>query len=307
MRLALIPVGVAIAFGILLLPRRATPEQVPLPVADARGLARALEVDDALAARARRDPLSGPVRALGSALRDFHSLEAREADGREVGAARQAIDAALIEALPLGDEGLLELRSLQLDAFMTEVQRFESTGIESAELHAVAGGFIRSMRGEGWCEGHSLAPSPPALRAMFKRMWNGLIGADRREAFRLSLDEDRALYAFYLSRPRPSHADREAISAARRSARDAAHCHDLDLKERAAAERLRLEHIDRLSAVDPAYPSAYAHGVASYRRGDFRGAMNAFRTWLGDHPDGPLALRARSYLRSAVDALPPSD
>ncbi|HEV3193724.1 MAG TPA: hypothetical protein VGY54_24630, partial [Polyangiaceae bacterium] len=157
MRLALVPIGVAIAFGVLLLPRRATPELVPLPIADSRGLAEALAADEALAARARRDPLPGPVRALGSALRDFHGLEAREADGRELTAARQAVDGALMEALAIGDEGLLELRSLQLEVFMAEVQRFESTGFESAELQAVAGGFVRSMRAQGWCEGHSLA------------------------------------------------------------------------------------------------------------------------------------------------------
>jgi len=304
MRLGLVPIGVAIALGVLLLPRRAPPAFVPLPVADARGLATALEADEALAARARRDPLPGPVRALGSALRDFHSLEAHGADARELGAARQAVDAALIEALPLGDEVLLQLRSLQLDAFLSEVRRFESTGVESEELNAVAGGFIRSMRGQGWCVGHSLAPGAPALRAMFKQMWNALIGADRGAALRLSLDEERALYAFYLSRPHPSHADREAISAARRGARDAAHCLELDLKERAAAEKLRLAYIDRLSAIDPAYPSDYARGVASYRRGDFRRSVNAFRTWLDGHPEGPLALRARSYLRSALDAVP---
>ena len=304
MRLALVPIGVAIAFGVLLLPRRATPELVPLPIADSHGLAEALETDEALAARARRDPLPGSVRALGSALRDFHSLEARETDGRELSAARQAVDRALIEALRIGDQALLELRSLQLEVFMAEVRRFESTGVESAELQAVAGGFVRSMRAQGWCEQHSLAPGAAALRAMFKRMWNALIGADRSQAFQLSLDEERALYAFYLSRPHPSQARREAISAARRSAGNAAKCRALDEEERVAAEKLRLEHIAHLSKVDPAYPGAYARGVASYRSGDFRGAVQAFRTWLGDHPDGPLALRARGYLRAAIDAVP---
>src|SRR5260370_22064893 len=99
MRLAIVPIGVAIAFGVLLLPRRATPDLVPLPVADSRGLARVLEADEALAARARRDPLPGPVRALGSSLREFHSLEAREADVGDLGTARHAVDAPLLEAL----------------------------------------------------------------------------------------------------------------------------------------------------------------------------------------------------------------
>jgi TolA-binding protein len=135
-------------------------------------------------------------------------------------------------------------------------------------------------------------------------MWNALIAADRRKAFQLSLDEERALYAFYLSRPHPSQAMREAIAAARHSAPDAARCRALDEAERVGAEKWRLEHIARLSAVDAAYPGAYARGVASYRSGDFHGAAEAFQTWLGDHPDGPLALRARTYLRAAMGAVP---
>src|SRR5271154_4916188 len=96
MKLALVPVGVAVLLGMLLLPRRATPDTVPLPLADPHALARTLEADRLLAARGRSEPLSGSVRALGSALRDFHTLEAHEdADLVEVGKARGAVDLAL--------------------------------------------------------------------------------------------------------------------------------------------------------------------------------------------------------------------
>src|SRR5262245_6282829 len=108
-RLALIPFGVALVLGLLLLPRGAPPEAVPLPIADRRELARAAAADAALAESARRDPLPGPVRALGSAVRDFHVLEAQDADVRDLGAARGRVDAALVEAIAAGDDALLRL------------------------------------------------------------------------------------------------------------------------------------------------------------------------------------------------------
>ena len=83
MSLALIPLGVALVLGVLLLPRRAPPESVPLPVADPTELARVVTVDHSRAQHARSELLPAPVRALGSALRDFHTLEAHDAGQRE--------------------------------------------------------------------------------------------------------------------------------------------------------------------------------------------------------------------------------
>jgi hypothetical protein len=316
-RLALVPAGVAVVLGLLLAPRRAPPEGIPLPMADAGAVDRIVLFDHRLAEQARRDPLPGPVRALGSAIRNFHLLEARDADTRALGEARRAIDLALIDALPGGSEPLLRLRAVELDAFVDEVRRFTATGEQSAELLALAGGFVRSMKNEGWCEGHTLAPATPVLRVMFKQMWNaflGLEGSDvpspapssgRRErlpVLDLTLDEQRTLYAFYLSHPRPSRAMRDAIASARRGARDAKACGAIVEAERAATESWRLERISRLAAIDPTYPADYARGVARFRRGEYGASADAFRKWLGDHHEGPLALRAQNFLRAAVDA-----
>jgi TolA-binding protein len=95
---------------------------------------------------------------------------------------------------------------------------------------------------------------------------------------------------------------RDALEAARRGARDAASCQALDEAERGATETWKLEHIARLAAIDPAYPADYARGIASFRRGDFGASTKAFRSWLRDHPEGPLALRAQSFLRAATAA-----
>ncbi len=302
MSLALVPLGVALVLGVLLLPRRAAPESVPLPIASGRELARIAAADHARAERARREPLPGPVRALGSALRDYHTLEARDADNRDLYAARQKVDESFTEAFRGGLEPLLDLRAVQLEGFLDEMHRFAATGEQSAELRALAGPFVRSLTLEGWCDGHSVAPDDDAMRTMFKQMWDSFLRLESHPEVAPALDEQRALYAFYLSHAHPPKSVREAFEAARRGARDEAACTAIAEGERAATESWRLERIARLAAIDPAYPVEYARGVASYRRGDYGASADAFRAWLRAHPDGPLALRAQNFLRAAANA-----
>ncbi len=297
-RLAAVPFGVAILFGLLLLPRRGSPDDVPVPIPDAAELARAAAGDRDRAALARSEPLSALVRALGSAIRAYHALEAAQ-NVAEFARARAAVDAALVGAAAGGDEPLLRLRALQLEEFLEEIRRFESTGVETEELAALGGGFVRSMKTAGWCEGHRLVPREPAIRALYREMWDSFLGLEGRPGFDPTLDEQRALYALYLSAPHPSPTMRAAIEAARRGARDDNACEGAREAERNAIEEWRLERIRRLAAIDPAYPAAYARGVASYRRADYAGAAGAFESWLADHPEGPLSLRARSFLRAA--------
>jgi hypothetical protein len=298
MRLAVVPFGVALLFGLLLLPRRGAPDDVPLPIPDPAALAHAASVDRDLAARARSEPLPAPVRALGSAIRAYHALEAGQSRA-ELTRARTAVDSALVEALAVGDDALLRLRAVELESFLAELRRFESSGVESDELAAVAGAFVRSMKMAGWCDGRTLVPTEPALRTLFKEMWDAFLGLEGRPGFAPALDEQRAAYALYLSSPHPSPAMRAAIESARRGARDANACEGVREAEHVATEEWRIERIRRLAAIDPSYPAAYAHGIASYRRGDYRTASVAFQTWLADHPEGPLSLRARSFLRAA--------
>jgi hypothetical protein len=265
---------------------------------------------------ARRQPLSAPVRALGSAIREFHTLEARGAkdgaaaektaggsvDTLALPQARAKVDAALVDALGAGEEPLVELRAVQLEEFLSEADRFETTGEQSPELEAVAGGFVRAMTAEGWCVGHTLLPRRAELRVMYKEMWNAFLGVSERRAFRPSLDELRALYAFYLSHPHPTKAMRLALDAVRRGARDAKACAALVEGEQIALEAWRAERVKSLATLDPSYPGDYALGIVQYRRGDYGGAVAAFRRWLQVHPDGPWTLRAQNYLRAAVDA-----
>jgi len=300
--LALIPFGVALVLGLLLAPRKPAPEAVPLPVADARALVATREADERLAAAARATPLPGAVRALGSAIRAFHALEARGAAPALLGKARGDVDAALVDALGHDAAALASLRAAQLEAFLDETRRLEATGAPSEELQAVAGSFVATMTAEGWFDGHRLAPREPELRVMFKEMWNAFLGLEARPDLQPTLDEERVLYAFYLSHAQPAKSMRDALAAARRGAKDADACRALDEAERAAVESRRLERVQRLAAIDPTYPALYARGVLSYRRGDYGAAAVAFDAWLRDHPDGPLALRAQNYLRASLHA-----
>jgi hypothetical protein len=298
-RLAAVPVGVAVLLGMLLLPRSGDADSVPLPVPDASALAREAATDRDRAAAARREPLPGPVRALGSAIREFHRLEIQR-DERVVVQARAAVDAALVEALPGGDEPLLRLRAVQLEAFLAEVHAFERSGTESPELTELAGTFVPAMRNEGFCEDHTIVAGDAALVAMFKQMWNTFVGLHERKSFDLSLDEKRALYALYLGHALPAPEAREALDSARRGAHDERTCEAVDEAVTAAIESRRLERIARIATFDPAYPALYARGVANLRRRKFTLAADAFRAWLLAHPDGPWSLRARTFLRTAL-------
>jgi len=300
--LAAVPFVATVLVGMLLLPREAMPDALPLPIPDPQGLKQAFEVDRALATEARASPLPGVVRALGSALRDFHTLELTAAQPADLAKARHAIDKALIDVEPVGDDPLLELRAVQLEGFVTEIERFTSSGIESPELGALAGGFVRSMRAEGWCDGHRLILTPPELRAIFKEMWSRVLGVEEKPPFALTLDETRALFALRLSRPRLPARVRDAIALSSHGANDDRACRAAAQSEHRALERWSLDHIDQIAAVDPLYPAAYARGVARLRGGSVEAAAGSFREWLSVHPDGALALRARSYLRLATRA-----
>jgi hypothetical protein len=300
--LLLFPLSVAAVLGVLMLPWSAVPEGIPLPTPDARQLARSAEADRAAAATARSQPLPGAVRALGSALRSYHTLEAQQANEGDLGNARSAIDKELPDALRAGEDAVLALRAVELEGFLEEERRFEETGRVSPELEAVAGTFVRSMTNQGWCQGHTMLASATVLRVMFKEMWNGFVGVEGRAAFDPTLDEKRVLYAFYLGHPHPTAGARPQIEALRRGARDARDCANADSIERRSLARWSLERIGRIAAIDADYPADYARGIASYRAEAYDASAAAFRAWLQEHPNGPYALRAQAFLRAALSA-----
>ena len=62
------------------------------------------------------------------------------------------------------------------------------------------------------------------------------------------------------------------------------------------------EKIRELARVDPTFPGALAEGVVLFRLGRYEAAAVAFERHLAAFPDGPWTLRARNYLKAALEA-----
>ena len=284
-----------------MVPRATAPDTVPLPHLDVRALDRVVGDDRRMAAEARQKPLPDEVRELGSAMREHNAREVRGDDAASMREARENIERILVRVVEPPDD-LLRLRAVQLESFLVEVERYEASGEPSPELLAIGGNFIRRMEQVGWCKNHKVLLSDPERRAAFKLAWNGIVGVTARARFALTLDETRALYTFYLAHPHAPESAKQAIESARRAAKDKAACDALEAGERMAIEGWRLDKLQRLGAIDPEYPLAYARGVSQFRMGKFDASAQSFEAWLKDHPEGPWTLRARNHLKAALEA-----
>jgi hypothetical protein len=302
--LALIPVTAALLMFLLVVPRATSPEDIPLPQVDGVALRDVVKEDIARADDARKNRLPGDVLAVGTAIRAINKAAAA-GDAEGVAPAVLTLDDALrgltVRSPKEVVDQLKTLRAVQLDEFLVEVQRFESTGQPSAELLELGGGFIERMGLAGWVEGQKVLLDDAQRRVAFKLHWTGMVHGDKTD-LAPTLDEQRALYTLYLSRPRAPDAQRGTFEMMRRGAASQEECRTVVLKERLAAELWRADKIRKLGEIDPAYPMQYALGVAYYRAGRYDMSMDAFRTWLDQHPDGPLALRARNHWKAAFSA-----
>ncbi len=286
----LLAVFLAGSSAILAVPRSIQPTEIPAPIAAPRALERVAREDAALAAAAERERLEVDVRALGRAMREYGLADADGNDAKIVEARRDIAQAAG-RARAQGDVPLLRLRAYQLASFQRELKRWEGTGEQTEELRELGGPFIESARRNGWIDGRRLLPGPAVRAALFKKRWTSL-AALTGEAFDLTLDETRALYAFLLDHPpheslAPSPRDPEGKGASMRVAM--------------AAETFRLQKLEELHRVDPSYPLDLARGVVLYRLRRYSLAVDAFQRHLDDHPEGPFALRAQNYLRAALE------
>jgi hypothetical protein len=182
----------------------------------------------------------------------------------------------------LGDDKLLGFRAYQKELFLGELVRWETSGQPSDELAELGGKFASLATREGWFRGREIAMSVTLRGVFFKRRWNEMTGLTE-PPFALSLDEQRAFYAFLFEHPFVE--GKESMNAA-------AACR--------AADQWRLRKVDELARLDPAYPYELARGVLFYRLGRFPSAVQAFRDYLTSPIDGRYALRARNYLAAAL-------
>lgn len=300
--LALVPLGVVVLLAALLFPRRVVPSEVPLPEVDTRELAR-IEAIDHEAATLARAGLSDEARILGTEIRNWNALQTREGTTEsEAVAARSRLNEATAKMLTSRPDEMGPLRALQLELFQDAVAELERTGVETEELHQIAGTFVKNMRAVGWADDKRILPDRTVRGALFKLAWNATLNLTRGAFTELSLAEQRALFAFYLSHPHPNEARRNQLAESRKNAKDREACEVLRTTERIATEDWRLEKVKRLGALDPEYPTSFALGVVLYRQGRYAASSEAFRDWLREHPTGPLALRAQNHLRAALYA-----
>jgi hypothetical protein len=288
----LVAVVIALAGVLLVVPLRVAPRDLPLPIVDGKALSAALERERALAAAvvpSLEGEISHPaegttlydLRAFGEAFRAYGRAEVSD-DVYAVVRARQKLAESLARARALGDDKVLGLRAYQKELFLRELERWETSKRPSNELAELGGKFAATATREGWLEGRELAMAPSLRGIFFKRRWNEVTGLGESQ-FALTLDEQRAFYAFLLEHPFVEGKENASAAEACR-----------------AADQWRLRKIEELGRLDPAFPYALARGVVFYRLGRYPAAAQAFRDYLGSPTDGRYALRARNYLLAAL-------
>lgn len=302
--LALVPVITMLLLASLMMPRRAEPDAVPLPMVDAAKLSAALDADRSLVDAAAREPLPTSGLVLGGAMRDLFTLEVTaERDDSRVADAMAAHDKATeIAFREHGERAIRSLRAVQTARFLEAVREFEKTGKESDELVGLGGSFVRRMREVGWIQGNKVVPDPVALHVAYTIIWNHRLGVDSAPAFQPTLDEMRVLYSFYLTHPHVPDAQIAVFEDQRAKAKSKEECALVRERELSAVHQWRVERVKRLAAIDPAYPADFALGVTYYEAKLYALSVAAFRESLRKSPEGPFAMRAQNHLKAALAA-----
>jgi len=305
--LAILPVSLAIALMLLMMPRATEPDAVPLPRVDERALKRIVAADDARARSVAESALPSDVRNVGSAFRAINAAEANQSDEVVTSDAQRSLEVAVraLNPNPGVDEALLSLRAFQMTKFLEGVRHWEETGESTQELKELGGNFVGRTTDAGWIlPNRRVLMNDVERRVAFKTVWNAFVGVDKKEAFALSLDEQRALYAFYFTHPHAPDVRRAALRVQRRDATTPDACTKVNAEERRQSEMWRADKIRKFAAIDPSYPTTYALGVAFYRAGRYDLSAEAFTAFIGAHPSGPYSLRARNHLKAALSAAP---
>ena len=298
--LAIIPVAIAVIMFLLVMPRAAAPEDIPLPAVDQKAYDAVVASDRARAAAARSNRLPNDVLVVGTHLRALNKAVVAN-DQEQFAQARAYLDDAVRVVLARQDgiTDLLSLRAVQLEEFLTELAAFEQKGEVSPALDELAGPLVPRLRDAEWIEGNRVVLDEDERRVSYKLVWNTVTAARGMD---LALDEVRVLYRLYLTRPHPPDLQRPGLLAERATAKTPADCERYQTNARRAAELWRADKIRLLGALDPAYPTGYALGVAYYRAGRYESSIDAFRAWIDQHPDGKYAARAKNHLKATLAA-----
>lgn len=302
--LAAIPLGIGALLLALMMPRSTRPDGVPVPIVDHRVTDAIAKAEEKLADAAEAERLPGDVLTAGSAIRELNTAESGD-DAQAASAARTQVEALVADAVrhPGGDQNLLKLRALQTRYFLNAVSAWER-GEEPKEFLATGGGFVRRAEQVGWAIGRRVLLDETQRRVVFKTVWNAMTHLDR-PPFGLTLDEERALYAFYIQHPRTPENARLHVQDQLSRATTPETCARARAELRRQEESWRADKIKRLGAIDRSYPTDYALGIVYFRGGRVDLAVDSFNSYLEANPDGPYTLRARNHLKAAVAGVEP--
>lgn len=269
---ALVAIVIAVTFALLVVPRPAAPDTIPLPRVDHREAERVAKRDLELAQAAAAEPLPYLVRALGETLRAFGKAEA---EGRSGDAARKLLELRGLGQTARakhGDDSVLRLQALQTELFLAALARWEQGEDQGAELAELGGGFAAKAEAAGWLRGRRLVATPAERRALFKVRWSEATGLRAVPAFAPTANELRTYYRFLLAHP-----------------------------DRARGVEESVRYVAAVEKVDLEYPGLFARGVIHYRAGQWGPAAQLFRAHLAKHPRGPWSLRAQNHLLAAAE------
>jgi hypothetical protein len=306
--LALVPVMAGVTAILFMFPRATPPDAIPLPRVDHRVTDHIAIAENNLAAAAASKRMSGDVLAIGSAIRDLNVTEEKGETESQLIEARRRVEMLIgkVIHLPGGDQELVELRATQTRTFLDALSAWEQMdkGEPPDMLECGAGGFVKHAAEAGWVEGRHILLDQTERRVAYKTVWNAQTHLER-STFAMTVDEERALYAFYIQHPRLPEQHRLGLEARRRAATSEVDCKAAQNEEQRQRELWRAEKIKRLGAVDSKYPTQYALGIA-YARGNRPDlAVESFTSFIDQHPDGPYALRAKNHLKSALIGVAP--
>lgn len=310
--LALVPLAAFVLFGLLLFPRAAPPDEVPLPRIDRALLDAIRHEEDALAKHAEASGLGPDARVLGTELRAYHALQFRKAPRAELEDAKVKVEKA--RAFVVAREGLTALRALfsvQQLRFLAELEHWERasrSGVaddpaRARERSELGGAFLQRLREGQWATDHDLTANDDERRVLFKMMWGTDVGLDGEAPFALSKDERRVLYGLFLRAPHPAELVQASLRAAIARAKTPQDCAVAEAEMKRATARWRVAKILALSEFDADYPKHYALGIAQLEAADPAAAAQAFRSSLDQSSDGPYALRCRNLLKYALSRL----
>lgn len=273
----LVALVLVIGSAVLAIPRAAEPSLLPLPQPDRRVLERAWSAEDALARKARTEPLSYVVRAVGET---FRRLGAGTVHGQGVPAGLLRDLAKLVEDArnQRRDQELQSLRAVQTALFIEAVHAWEKAGRVNTELRELGGDFPEVAKERGWLSQNHLELDDEELGILFRRRWTELTGTGDKPPLAPSLDELRAWYALLLGR---------ASAGQTREGR-----------------RTSLLAIAAMERLDASYPADLARGVLLYQHGAYGAASEAFRRELERKKQGPYQLRTRNHLLATLAKLP---